>query len=75
MDQIAALSSGELDDAAMSSIESSAAEEFLSEIPWNITDDRFKHARSVVDIVLDSIQFDAAHSVYIQLTVDLHETE
>lgn len=74
-EQIAAMSSDELDDAAMSWIESGAAEEFLPKIPWNITDDRFTHARSVVDVVIDAIQFDEAHGSHIELTVDLHETE
>lgn len=74
-DQIAAMSSDELDDAAVVWIESGAAEEFLPDIPWNITDDRFTHARSVVDVVIDAIQFDEAHGSHIELTVDLHETE
>lgn len=74
-DQIAAMTSDELGEAAMSWIDSGAAEKFLPEIPWNVTDDRFSHARSVVDVVIDAVQFDEAHGSHIELTVDLRETE
>lgn len=49
--------------------------DFLAEIPWDLTDSRFRHATKVVSVEIDQVEFLSFDGESAEFNVELHETD
>lgn len=65
----------ELEAAAQEWVESPEGEAFIADLPWDIVDPRFRHARRVTDFEITAIRFEAADEQSIDVSVDVKESQ
>ncbi|WP_433674796.1 hypothetical protein [Microbacterium gorillae] len=65
----------QLEAAAQEWVESPEGEAFIADLPWDIVDPRFQHARSVTDFEITAVRFEAADERSIDVSVDVEESK
>lgn len=73
--EIQALSYDDIHALVVEWVSGGEAARFLPTIPWEIKDERFTHANSVTDVVVDDVHIGDLDNRSVYLDVELHETK